>query len=74
MSKTINMIKKGRTFVASAVTTALVSGGAFAADYTTEIATASTEGSANVTAVILAVIGIAILGFGVNALTGWFKK
>jgi hypothetical protein len=45
-----------------------------AADLTTQIATASTEGTGNVTAVIAAVIAIAILGFGVNAVLGWFRK
>jgi hypothetical protein len=45
-----------------------------AADYTTQIATANTDGSANVTAVIAAVIGIAILGFGVKAMMNWFTK
>ncbi|XPF94285.1 hypothetical protein ACM9HF_20090 [Colwellia sp. RE-S-Sl-9] len=74
MSKFVTIIKNGKACVVATAATALVSGGAFAADYTTEIASASTEGSANVTAVILAVIGISILGFGVNALTGWFKK
>ena len=44
-----------------------------AADYTTEINAAGTEGSANVTAVIAAVFGLAILGFGVHAVLGWMK-
>jgi len=45
-----------------------------AADYTTQIASANTDGSANVTAVIAAVIGIAILGFGVKTMMNWFNK
>jgi len=45
-----------------------------AADYTADIGTAATDGSGNVTATIAAVITIAILGFGVNAMITWFKK
>ena len=50
------------------------SAAAQAADYTAQIGTASTDGTANVTAVIAAVIAIAILGFGVSAMMGWFKR
>ena len=45
-----------------------------AGDYTTEIGSASTEATANQTAVILAVVGIAVLGFGVSALLSFMKK
>jgi hypothetical protein len=48
--------------------------GSFAADQTALIATAVTEGSSNVTAVIAGVIGIAILGFGVHKMLNWFGK
>lgn len=60
--------------IALVLLTTGVSGATMAADLTTQINTASTEGSANVTAVIAAVIGIGILGFGVNAILGWFRK
>ncbi|NQZ24505.1 MAG: hypothetical protein HRT53_20970 [Colwellia sp.] len=49
-------------------------GFAQAADYTTQISSAATDGTTNVTAVIAAVIGIAILGFSVGRMLGWFSK
>lgn len=56
-------------------TTALVmSSAAFAADYTAQIATAQTEGQGNVSAVVLAVLGIATLSFGATALLRWLNK
>lgn len=45
-----------------------------AADYSAQIGTAATDGTSNVTAVIAAVIGVAILGFGVGSMMGWFKR
>ena len=45
-----------------------------AADFTTEIGAASTEASGNQTAVITAVIGIAVIGFGVGAVVSWMKS
>ena len=58
----------------SGITAALTASGAtFAADYTTEIGAAATESNANLTAVILAVVAMAALGFGVGRLLGWFK-
>ena len=48
--------------------------GAFAEDYTAMIGTASTDGTANVAAVIGAVIAVAILGFGVGRMLGGFGK
>lgn len=65
--------KKASTVIAAGGTALMASGATFAADYTTEITAASTEGSANVTAVIGAVIGIAILGFSVKAMVSWFQ-
>ena len=65
---------KTSTKLAVIGSTVLASVGANAADLTTQIGTASTEGTGNVTAVIAAVIGIAILGFGVNAVLSWFRK
>jgi hypothetical protein len=64
---------KGKT-VAAVALVAGSSAAVQAADYTTQIATASTDGTGNVTAVIAAVIGIAILGFGVGSMMGWFKR
>ena len=74
MSKVIQMVKHGKKYVMATGGSALVVAGAQAADYTSQITTASTDGSANVTAVIAAVIGIAILGFGVGSMMGWFKR
>jgi UDP-N-acetylmuramate-alanine ligase len=61
----------------AALALSLVAGSSFvtqAADYTTQITAAGTDGTTNVTAVIAAVIGIAILGFGVASMLGWFRK
>lgn len=74
MNKFKTIIINGKSCLVAAAATSLVSVGATAADYTATIATASAEGSANVTAVILAVIGIGVLGFGVRSLIGWFNK
>jgi hypothetical protein len=65
---------KSSNKVLLASSTFALSIGANAADLTTQIGTAATEGTGNVTAVIAAVIAIAILGFGVNAVLGWFRK
>jgi len=46
----------------------------FAADYTTEITAASTEGAANVSGATVAVIGLALIGFGVGAVVAWMRK
>jgi hypothetical protein len=62
------------TMVGGVVTSVVMSGSAMAADYTAQIATATTEGTANTTAVIAGVIGLAILGFGVGHMLGWFKR
>lgn len=45
-----------------------------AADYTTQISGAATEANANQTAVITAVIALAVLSFGVGALLAWMRK
>lgn len=44
-----------------------------AADYTTQIGAAGGEANANQTAVITAVIALAVIGFGVGALLKWMK-
>ena len=74
MSKVLKFVKKNGQFVLAGVSTALFSVASMAGDQTAAITTAQTEGTANVTAVIGAVLAIAILGFGVNALLNWFKK
>lgn len=55
-------------------TSAAFVGAANAADYTAEIATASTEGNANVSAATVAVIAIAVIGFGVGAVVAWMRR
>lgn len=68
-------ILKSKLAAAGVVASSVVaSGSAFAADYTTQITAAGTEGNTNVLAVIGAVIGLAILGFGVGHMLGWFKR
>jgi hypothetical protein len=85
MKKSIEMINVAGTWVAvtakkkstaiAAGATAFVGSAGFAqaADYTTQIA-AVTDGETNVTAVIAGVIGVAILGFGVGKMLGWFGR
>jgi hypothetical protein len=68
------IMNKKNQLVAVVALAATSSGAVTAADYTTEIASAVTDGSGNVTAVIAGVIGIAILGFGVGHVLGWFKR
>jgi hypothetical protein len=63
-----------KTKIALGTSATLLASSSFAADYTTLITTAGADGSTNVTAVIAAVIGIAILGFGVASMLGWFRK
>ena len=67
-------LKHNKTRLVAAATAALGSVAAQAADHTGIITTAATEGNGNVTAVITAVIGIAILSFGVGAMIAWFRK
>jgi hypothetical protein len=52
--------KKASTAIAVGGTALMSSGATFAADYTTQITAAQTEGTGNVSAVIGAVIAIAI--------------
>lgn len=69
-----NILKNKMAKAGLVLTSVAASGSAFAADYTTQITAAGTEGNTNVLAVIGAVIGIAILGFGVGSMLGWFKR
>ena len=68
--KSINNIKK------FGLGTALMGfvGTSFAENYTEQIGAAVTDGTGNVTAVIAGVIAVAILGFGVGKMLGWFGR
>ena len=75
MNKLTTFLKSRKAKAAAVVTTFTGSAGfAQAADYTSQISGAVTEGSTNVTAVIAGVIGVAILGFGVGKMLGWFGR
>lgn len=52
----------------------VASGAAMAGDYTTEIAQAQTEAVANQSAVIGAVIMVAVVGFGAAAIVAWMRR
>jgi len=71
-----NKAMKSRTAkkIGAGVSVALASGATFAADWTDEINTANAEAVSNSTLVISACIGLAILGFGVGHMMGWFGK
>ena len=60
--------------IASTLSAAVLPTVVMAADYTAEIGTASTEGSGNVSAATVAVIGLALIGFGVGAVVAWMRK
>jgi hypothetical protein len=64
---------KGKT-VAAVAALAGSSAAVQAEDYTAQIATAATDGNANMLAVIGAVIALAIIGFGVGRMLGWFGR
>lgn len=72
----VSVTAKKKSTAIAAGTTAIMGSSGFvqAADYTAQIGTAVTEGNGNVTAVIAGVIGIAILGFGVGKMLGWFGR
>lgn len=85
MNKAINMVcvggqwvackaKKASTAIAVGGTALIASHGAMAVDYTAQIGAAVTEGTTNVTAVIAGCIGLAILGYGVGSMLGWFGR
>lgn len=71
--KNLNSVKTFGKKSAVALTAMGTSIAANAADYTAEIGKAGTEGSANLTAVIGAVIAMAVVGFGVSALLKWMR-
>ncbi|PKH86240.1 hypothetical protein [Colwellia sp. Bg11-28] len=75
MNKLVSFLKTKKVKTVAAVSAIAGSSAAVqAADYTAQIGTAVTEGSGNVTAVIAGVIGVAILGFGVGKMLGWFGR
>jgi hypothetical protein len=67
-------MKKKIIALSTVLGSALVTANAYAVDYTTEISTAVTESSANVTAVVLGVISIAAVGFGAGLLVKWLSR
>ena len=70
-----NFLKNSKAKMGAGV--ALIGGSSFVAqaeDYTAQIATAATDGNANMLAVIGAVIALAIIGFGVGRMLGWFGR
>lgn len=70
----MKLFKNARKYgVGAALSVALV-GGANAKDWTTEIGTATTEATGNSTAVIAGCVGLAVLGFGVAHMMGWFTR
>ena len=75
MNKLVSFLKTKKVKTVAAFSAIAGSSAAVqAADYTAQIGTAVTEGSGNVTAVIAGVIGVAILGFGVGKMLGWFGR
>ena len=73
----VGFMKRNKKVLLTGASTAIASLSSvavYAADHTALITTAATEGNGNVTAVITAVIGIAILSFGVGAMIAWFRK
>lgn len=71
--KNLNSVKTFGKKSAVALTAMGTSIAANAADYTSQIGAAGTEANANQTAVITAVIALAVIGFGVGALLKWMK-
>ena len=68
--KTVKSFAKKTALALAAAGTSVA---ANAGDYTTQIAAAGTEATGNQTAVITAVIALAIIGFGVGALLKWMR-
>ncbi|ANB99617.1 hypothetical protein Q9X95_004495 [Vibrio parahaemolyticus] len=54
--------------------TAVASGSTFAADHSTAINTAVTEGQANYTLVVVGLIGLAAIGFGLRMMIGAMRS
>ncbi len=54
--------------------TAVASGSTFAADHSTAINTAVSEGQANYTLVVVGLIGLAAIGFGLRMMVGSMRS
>ncbi|MGR5144745.1 hypothetical protein ACQKPX_24145 [Photobacterium sp. DNB23_23_1] len=72
--KYLSTAKKYGSRLAVVAGTAATSIAVQAGDYTSEITSASSEASANQTAVITAVVGLAVIGFGVGMFLKWLNK
>ncbi|MFY8351492.1 hypothetical protein AAEU29_13210 [Pseudoalteromonas sp. SSM20] len=68
------MLKSLKTKLAIVGTSVLASASAFATDHTAAIGTAVTEGTANYTAVVLGLLGLAAVGFGVGFVISKLKN
>ncbi|RJG36970.1 hypothetical protein [Motilimonas pumila] len=68
-----NLLKKHAPKLA-VIGASLTTVSAQAADYTAEIAAASTEANLNQTTMVGAVIALAAIGFGVYYLISWLKR
>lgn len=68
--KSGSLIKTGAAVFAAGALVPL----AHAEDYTQILTGASTDANTNQKAVIIAVIGLAVIGFGVAALLAWTRK
>jgi uncharacterized protein HemY len=65
-----NLIKKSTLVICAAV----AAGSAFAADHTTAIDAAYTDGNTNVTAAVVGLIGLMAVIVGVGAVISLFKR
>ncbi|WP_273981878.1 hypothetical protein [Vibrio parahaemolyticus] len=68
------MLKNLGRKVAVATTAVVASGAAFAADHSTAINTAVSEGQANYTLVVVGLIGLAAIGFGLRMMIGSMRS
>ncbi len=67
-------LKSRKARLTAALSAVAASGQSFAADYSSEITAATTDGTANVALAIGGVIAVAVLGFGVGRMLGWFGR
>ncbi|WEM43902.1 hypothetical protein PTW35_09040 [Photobacterium sp. DA100] len=72
--KYLSTAKKYSSRLAVVAGTAATSAAVHAGDYSSQIATASSEANGNQTAVITAVVGLAVIGFGVSMFLRWLNK
>ena len=74
MKKFKKLMANGKKVVAGAGLTVVGFAAQAAPDLTADIASAQTVSEGNVTAAVGAVIAVALLGFGVGAVVGWFRR